>query len=543
MSATFDAATTAAYQAATTAAARAAAIVASLTGTISVKVFNGSNTEMGAGTMASPWATAVNNGVVIGEVTEFTVGTTATPDADWYIRFENADASRWARGSFGLLGSGQDYTWSLPAWTATDTGTIGAAYIIPTGNQAPAFTVAPTSASIAATGGTVEFTAVDPDGGGIFYSLTTTRTGIAIDSLTGIVTIDARAAGTSGNIVVQASDGLLTVSTTCAVVVAFPASNLDFHPGHYITTGIQADAAGVDAVVNFVNARPYLKGIVIRYVWADMETAQGVYDFSLVTRALNNLNAGKYVWVHFQSVLFGGTHPPSAVVPSYLLTSFYDDGCVQISGDRTIAKTWNTNVATRKIALVQALAAAFNHVAEFEGVILSETATGLAAGEYGYDAGDFCTQLARIANESRTHMTAKQLCMYVNFISGGPSKSDWTTLLSGCRDADCVMGGPDSLYRNISTGRSRINGLTGSYGVNLRGRVGIQVGDQRSGLTDTACVVADLFAQCFSSASNSFKGNYGFWSYLPSARNFTPIMNYIEANEPACIEAYPSEYP
>lgn len=542
MSATFDATTKAAYDAATTAQARAEAIVASLSGTISVKVFNGSNTEMGSGTMADPWATAVAGAVVLGEVTEFEVGTTATPDANWYIRFQNADVSRWARGSFGLASSGQDFTWSLAAWTATDTGTIGTATIVATGNAAPVFTVAPTSASIAAVGGTIQFTATDPDGGSVFYSLTTTRAGITINSA-GLVTVTAAAAGTSGNIVVQASDGLLTASATCAVVVAFTASNLDFHPGHYITTGIQADAAGVDAVVNFVNARPYLKGIVIRYVWADMETARGVYDFSLVTRALNNLNAGKYVWVHFQSVLFGGTHPPSAVVPSYLLTSFYDDGCVQISGDRTIAKTWNTNVATRKIALVQALAASFNHVAGFEGVILSETATGLTAGEYGYDAGDLCTQLARIATESRTHMTAKQLCMYVNFISGGPSEADWTTLLAGCRDADCVMGGPDSLYRNISTGRSRINGLTGSYGVNLRGRIGIQVGDQSSGLTDTACVVADLFAQCFSSSASSFKGNYGFWSYLPSARNFTPIMNYIETNEPACIEAYPSEYP
>ena len=54
MSATFDATTKAAYDAATTAQSRAEAIVASLTGTISVKVFNGSNTEMGSGTMAAP---------------------------------------------------------------------------------------------------------------------------------------------------------------------------------------------------------------------------------------------------------------------------------------------------------------------------------------------------------------------------------------------------------------------------------------------------------------------------------------------------------
>lgn len=148
MSATFDATTTAEYTAASTAAARSAVIVAALTGTISVKVFNGSNTEMGSGTMAAPWATASDGTVTVGEVTSFTVGTTATPDADWYIRFQNAGATRWARGSFGLAGSGQNFTWSLDNWTATHTGTIGTATILTSGNAAPVFTVAPTVASI-----------------------------------------------------------------------------------------------------------------------------------------------------------------------------------------------------------------------------------------------------------------------------------------------------------------------------------------------------------------------------------------------------------
>ena len=69
MSATFDATTTAAYAAANTAAERSALIVAALTGTISVKVFNGSNTEMGSGTMDTPWATASGDTVTVGEVT------------------------------------------------------------------------------------------------------------------------------------------------------------------------------------------------------------------------------------------------------------------------------------------------------------------------------------------------------------------------------------------------------------------------------------------------------------------------------------------
>jgi hypothetical protein len=219
MSATFDATTTSEYSAATTAAARSALIVAALTGTISVKVFDGTNTEMGSGTMDSPWATASGDTVTVGEVTSFTVGTTATPDADWYIRFQNAGVTRWVRGSFGLSSSSQDFTWSLATWTATHTGTIGTATITTSGNAAPAFTVAPTTANIAAAGGTIQFTAVDPDGDPVVYSLTTTRFGITIDSSTGLVTVTSAAAATSGNIVVQASDGTLTASATCSVTV------------------------------------------------------------------------------------------------------------------------------------------------------------------------------------------------------------------------------------------------------------------------------------------------------------------------------------
>jgi hypothetical protein len=108
----------------------------------------------------------------------------------------------------------------LANWTSGQTGTIGTATIVCPGNEAPVFTAAPAAANIASTGGTIQFTAVDPDGGTITYSLTTTRSGITINSTTGLVTVTAAAAGTSGNIVVQASDGILTASATCAVTVA-----------------------------------------------------------------------------------------------------------------------------------------------------------------------------------------------------------------------------------------------------------------------------------------------------------------------------------
>lgn len=238
MSATFDATTTSEYSAASTASARSAVIVAALTGTVSVKVFNGSNVEMGSGTMAAPWATASGATVAVGEVSSFAVGTTATPDANWYIRFQDAGASRWVRGSFGLSDSTQDFTWSLATWEDTQTGTIGTATIITTGNSAPVFTVAPEAASIAATGGTIQFTATDADSDTIIYSLTTTRNGITINSSTGLVTVTTAAVGTTGNIVVSASDGILSTTTTCSVVVSSDATRVLFYDGSFSSAGV-----------------------------------------------------------------------------------------------------------------------------------------------------------------------------------------------------------------------------------------------------------------------------------------------------------------
>lgn len=213
-----DTTTESAYEALSEASARATSVVAALAQPVTVTVYDGSDVAMGTGTMGNPWATASGKVITVGEVVSFTVGTTATPDANWYIQWESA--GRYVRGSFGLNGSGQDFTSSLTHWTAGWSGSLGTATITAAGAEPPAFTVAPTSSSLGSSGGTIQFTAVDPNGDAVFYGLTTTRSGITINTSTGLVTVTAAAAGTSGNIVVQASDGALTASATCAVTVA-----------------------------------------------------------------------------------------------------------------------------------------------------------------------------------------------------------------------------------------------------------------------------------------------------------------------------------
>jgi Polysaccharide lyase len=95
-------------------------------------------------------------------------------------------------------------------------------------NQAPSFTVAPPTASFGSSGGTIQFTAVDPEGATIIYSVSAYRSGFTIDQ-TGLVTVPSSAAGTEGDIVVVASDGVLTESVTCSVSVAAIGTGIVIH--------------------------------------------------------------------------------------------------------------------------------------------------------------------------------------------------------------------------------------------------------------------------------------------------------------------------
>lgn len=156
-----DATTRAAYDLAGTPDLKAQAVLTALGSSVSVVVYDGSNVVKGSGTMANPWATRVLNVLTVGQFTApLNVTASGTPDANWYLRFEGA--GRWLRGSFGLLNSGQDFTWSLSTWTSGQTGTIGTTTISAPRNTAQAnLTASYSLAGAALTFGWYDLTTVD----------------------------------------------------------------------------------------------------------------------------------------------------------------------------------------------------------------------------------------------------------------------------------------------------------------------------------------------------------------------------------------------
>lgn len=131
-----DETTLAAYQAQSAASTRAALIVSALSGTVICRVCDGNGVVRGQGTMAAPWATVSGSTITIGALNGagFAISNGGVPDGNWYCEFYSG--GRFVRGTFGVAGSGADFTWSLSSFSTGQRGTIGTAQLIVVGSVA-----------------------------------------------------------------------------------------------------------------------------------------------------------------------------------------------------------------------------------------------------------------------------------------------------------------------------------------------------------------------------------------------------------------------
>jgi hypothetical protein len=158
-----------------------------------------------------------------------------------------------------------------------------------------------------------------------------------------------------------------------------------WNPGHYVDPGISS-ARMIDLTLNEIAPFPFVRGVVVRYNWRELETAKGVYDFSQIQAALDKAAAkGKRIFLVISTKSFRSSSP----MPDYLHTAEYDGGAFTIqiyprpstgkpAGLGSNVALWNNGVRDRLIALVTALAERFNKHDSFEGIAFTETALGTA---------------------------------------------------------------------------------------------------------------------------------------------------------------------
>lgn len=347
-------------------------------------------------------------------------------------------------------------------------------------NQPPVFDTAPTTASVSSTGGTVQFSASDPEGLSVSYGVS--GLGSSINS-SGLASIPSGASG--GKMVVYASDGSLTTSITCVVTVA-QSGSISWNPGYYVQTSGNMDwpeTNDIDNVVEFAStARSYIKGVNIRPFWRIVEPTRDNYDWEIVDYALDNLAPGKKLWFQLPwarfntGTTYGGVPSGSMILPSYLLTSEFGDGVlrqfkptnpISISNPLNSStlgkwdidtKIWNTAVRDRYLALAAAFYANYQNDDRIGGFVVSELIFGslnsgviLAPG----DTANFNGQTFVVSTRDvmipgiRDRIGNMGFMLYMNFIS---DTSDFSTdsgdkfveIRDAVVSAKGIISGPDT---------------------------------------------------------------------------------------------------
>jgi hypothetical protein len=173
----------------------------------------------------------------------------------------------------------------------------------------------------------------------------------------------------------------VTLITWGTYVAGAEAAAMKWHPGHYvILLGKGKDSSYyMQNIYQELTETPALRGVTIRYNWAELEPKKGVYNFKSIDRHLAELTERKKrLVILLEMKTFS---PTSALVPAYLKAPEYDGGVFAYRGLKStgnMIKLWDPQVRDRLAALVRALGNRYNSKPYFEGFGTTETAMGPA---------------------------------------------------------------------------------------------------------------------------------------------------------------------
>jgi hypothetical protein len=514
-----DSATLGEYLAEGTPTARAQAVLDALVDPVTVRVYDGDGTIMGQGTMRTPWATTAGGVITLGEVTQFVVTQSGTPDpASWYLRFESG--TRWVRGSFGLVGSLAACTWSLPTWEAGQNGTIGTVTIgVPSGSAPSLVGAASALTFTEGVGGTYNFSgfASDPDGGAIAYSLVgTPYVGISINPTSGVLSVETTASAAVRNLIVRVTDAGGLSSDWPVTVTISSVSQVKWHPGHYARTNQQTTPSVYAArQTEYATTAGYsnIVGVAFEIKWGWLErTTQGSYDLTYLEREIAYIaSLGKKAIINIGHLNFSGSVPAAPQGTAETLQRCTPDYVIQNgwAGNQNGYAGWGARLdiagcMDRYIALIQHLGAAYNGDPRVAAVTIGETSSNLT----GYNTSNGLAQWLRVPQLARAAWPTTPFFIANNYLN---SRADTKTLTDRMVLHGIGMNGPD-IYTydspdNESWGASCIRGRGGDFGT-----------------TDSRAVVGQMFemqvirgtsrtkSEINNLANNERKNNFTVWT-------------------------------
>jgi hypothetical protein len=166
------------------------------------------------------------------------------------------------------------------------------------------------------------------------------------------------------------------VPSSRPAILAAPGA-MKWHPGHYVVFGADEGDAEVTAGLSETRHLPFVKGIVVRSYWRQLEPQKNRYVFNRIDPFVKKAAAdGK----RFFLLLATRAFTPGKGAPDYIKTPRYDGGVFaiknvkdQLSENITL---WDNDVRDRLAQLIRVLGQRYNGHPNFEGIILSETALG-----------------------------------------------------------------------------------------------------------------------------------------------------------------------
>ena len=343
----------------------------------------------------------------------------------------------------------------------------------------------------------------------------------------------------------------ITGSTAYAQATTPPVTKpVKWHPGHYYSLMDHGKNASwyLSQVYKEIQRTPALRGVHIRYSWAELETSEGVYNFSAIAKRLSELAAiNKQLIIMLELRTFD---PTENLVPDYIRTSQYEDGIFVydssiISSQGNNIKLWNPNVRDRLIALIKALGNRFNSNAYFEGIGLTETAIGKPVVPLtSTQTEGYYSNLIVLQQQMRKSFPNTVTFQFTNF-----PRPILESFIGDLETMGAGLGGPDSFIEDPGLHYPRIPQGVYNYYPQLSGVIPLTPSvmsgnykNTRSDGTGYQPTVSELLAF----ARDTLKANYLFWTrnpdYFPKVLELLNMKDQRSTPSGGLDETCPSAY-
>ncbi|MBP6365867.1 MAG: beta-galactosidase [Nitrosomonas sp.] len=332
--------------------------------------------------------------------------------------------------------------------------------------------------------------------------------------------------------------------------------SVKWHPGHYYTImGYGKDNPKyMTQIYNELKKTPVLRGIQVRYLWAELEKTEGVYDFTSIDRQLGELAAqGKRLVIQVQTKSF---NPAWRLIPDYLKATKYEGGQFAFStyGKKIHKgyniKLWNLQVRDRLSALFRALGERYNSHPYFEGIGMIETALGQPIDPVSsIQIDQFYNNLLDVHRQMRSQFPNTMTIQEVNY-----PRSILESFIYKLKEMGTGLSSPDIFLDDSglhSKGTDSVPKGIYHYYPKLSGIVPLAPQVMASNYVNTrhdSTGRRPTIPELLSFAQNRLKANYIFWARSPE--DFPKVLEILSrlslVNDPSggldstCPQSYPS---